>query len=188
MKREKMVILLGVFVALVFFYLGLNEWLSSKTEKVQAPPVIVKPALPDKAVTEAVKPPTQPPKEGIKGNEQGLPREDKKDALAQKIKEEKVKEEKRKEEKTEKEKIEQKKDAPKVKEDKEAKTYTVQVGAFKEKERAIKVMEKAKSMGYQVTLVEEDKFYKVRLTVHTGNLQAELSKLRKTFGGAILKK
>ncbi|MCS6876124.1 MAG: SPOR domain-containing protein, partial [Aquificaceae bacterium] len=84
-------------------------------------------------------------------------------------------------------KIEQKKDAPKVKEDKGAKTYTVQVGAFKEKERAIKVMEKAKSMGYQVTLVEEDKFYKVRLTVHTGNLQAELSKLRKTFGGAILK-
>ncbi len=42
-------------------------------------------------------------------------------------------------------------------------------------------------MGYKVTIVEEDNFYKVRVLVKTDDINSELRKLRGTFGGAIVK-
>jgi DedD protein len=42
-KRERLIILLGILIALIFFYFGLNEWLKSKEEQVSPPPVVVKP-------------------------------------------------------------------------------------------------------------------------------------------------
>jgi hypothetical protein len=42
MRKERLLILLGILVALIFFYVGLNKWLESKPESAP-PPVVVKP-------------------------------------------------------------------------------------------------------------------------------------------------
>lgn len=197
MKRERLIILLGVLVALVFFYLGLNEWLKSREERAQPPPLVVKPAPKPRetplkegeAIRKEEKPPVEQKDTSRKTTEElkgGAPEQKKeeppkktaekerKDLIAQKIKEEK---------------LEQKQKEPKAKmqEKREVKVYTVQIGAFKDRERANRVIERARAMGYEVKLVEEDNFYKVRLTLRTDNINLELGKLRKTFGGAVLK-
>ncbi|MFN3870929.1 MAG: SPOR domain-containing protein, partial [Aquificaceae bacterium] len=53
MKKEKLVVLLGMLMALIFFFLGLNQWLKTK-EEVQPPPLVVSPPL--------AKTPEEPPK------------------------------------------------------------------------------------------------------------------------------
>ncbi|MCS6957041.1 MAG: SPOR domain-containing protein [Aquificaceae bacterium] len=185
MKKERLIILLGILVALVFFYLGLNEWLKTKEEQIKPPPLVVKPA--------PIKSETQQPTS--QEQEQKLPQGEK-DLIAQKIKEEKQEPKDRKEQEekvikpqkdhTEKEitkKPSEEKSIPKG----ESKTYTVQVGAFRSKEGAQKVAQKAEGMGYKVNVVEEDNFYKVRLIVRTNNINQELTKLRKAFGSALIK-
>ena len=177
MKKERLIILLGILVALVFFYLGLNEWLKTKEEQIKPPPLVVKPA-PMKSETQQLTSQEQEQK----------PPQGEKDLIAQKIKEEKQELKDRKEQKdhTEKEitkKPSEEKSIPKG----EPKTYTVQVGAFRNKEGAQKVAQKAEGMGYKVNVVEEDDFYKVRLIVQTDNINQELAKLRKAFGSAIIK-
>ena len=68
MKRERLVILLGLLVALVFFYFGLNEWLKSKEEQVKPPPVVVKPAPSQRETPPAPSPSAEKPKqEGVAG-------------------------------------------------------------------------------------------------------------------------
>ncbi|MFN4319636.1 MAG: SPOR domain-containing protein, partial [Aquificaceae bacterium] len=169
MKRERLVILLGLLVALVFFYLGLNEWLKSKEEQVKPPPVVVKPVPKQQEAPPTTLPPTEKPKQ----EEQPKPpapekeakreQEKKEDMLAQKIREEKQKPVKKEVNK------------------KESKTYLVQVGAFKDKAKAENAAQKAKNMGYSVKIVEEDDFYKVRVIVNTDNIGSELDKLKKAF-------
>ncbi len=96
MKRERLVILLGVLVALVFFYLGLNEWLKTKEEKVQPPPLVVKPS-PQKEEPQAQQPPASTElksKPEVKKQEEKqeikeAPKTKEQDLIAQKIKEEK---------------------------------------------------------------------------------------------------
>ncbi len=192
MKKERLIILLGILVALVFFYLGLNEWLKTKEEQVQPPPVTVKPS-PQKQETPQETPPTstpeakQPPKSET---EKAMPQqeqekkqaseENKKDLIAQKIREEKSS---RKGTEVKPESTPQKKEVKTTR----LKTYTVQVGAFVNKESAEKQAQKARKMGYKTSIVEEENFYKVKVTVSTDNIEAELRKLKSTFGGAILK-
>jgi len=171
MKKERLIILLGILVALIFFYLGLNEWLKSKQEEVPPPPLVVKPIH---------KQPEKPPQ----GQEQPAeaappekPQEKREDVIAQKIREEK-----------------EKPPVPKAKSVEEkgirraVRTYTVQVGAFKTKENAEKALRKALSMGYKAQIVEEDDFYKVRLLVRTEDIRRELARLRSTFGGVSIKR
>lgn len=171
MKRERLIVLLGVLVALVFFYLGLNEWMKSKEEKTQPPPVVVNPPAVPPPPPPAVQPPAPPAQEQV----QPPPEKREQDQIAQKIKEE-LKEEK-------KERPEERKRVVKAPQ----KTYTVQIGAFINREGAEKVASKARRLGYRVSIVEEDNFYKVRLSVTTSDIQSELAKLRSIFGGAILK-
>ncbi|MCX8164575.1 MAG: SPOR domain-containing protein [Aquificaceae bacterium] len=208
MKREKLIILLGILMALVFFYLGLNEWLKTKEERIQPPPVTVKPTSPKQPTTTEEVQKKEPEKTtNIQGEEK--PQQRQETPIVQKVPTQEAKEEVReqkKEEQHKKTKVEQKdliaqkvkqekeeskpknrEATAKLPEKKELKVYTVQIGAFKDKERARGLVERANSMGYEAKVVEEDNFYKVRLTVRTNNINQELGKLRKTFGGAILK-
>ncbi len=191
MKRERLIILLGVLVALVFFYLGLNEWLKTKEEQAQPLPIVVKPSPQKQQEAQPQAPSPAPAKETPPSLEKKpevkeAPKSKEKDLIAQKIKEEK---------KTEKPEIKEKKEAEKPQEAKKVekakkaplKTYTVQIGAFKSKDGADKVAERARRMGYRVNIVEEDNFYKVRISLGTENIKDELKKLRAAFGGAILK-
>jgi cell division protein FtsN len=207
MRKERLLILSGILIALIFFYLGLNKWLESKPESAP-PPVVVRPTSPQ---------PTSPPqeekaKEEPKAEEKKETQKQKEDLIAKKIQEEKKKEEEakgvqktleskkltaqkqetRKEsEKVEEEKIqkstvaEQEKQAEKPKG--EVKEYVIQIGAFSSKENADRALEKAKSMGYKGEIVSEDRFYKVRVRVKTDDPKKVLAKLRSAFGGAIIK-
>jgi DedD protein len=215
MRKERLLILLGTLMALIFFYVGLNKWLESKPESAP-PPVVVKPT------------PSQPnspqqegkPKEEAKVEEKkqispAEPQKQKEDLIAQKIQEEKSKEEKTEEvqktqesknltaqkqearkesekvEKVKEEKVQkntvakQEKQAEKPK--REVKEYVIQIGAFSSKENADRALGKAKSMGYRGEIVNEDNFYKVRVRVKTDDPKKVLAKLKATFGGAIIK-
>ncbi|MFN3599339.1 MAG: SPOR domain-containing protein [Aquificaceae bacterium] len=168
MKKERLILLLGVLIALIFFYLGLNQWLKTK-EEVQPPPLVVETA--PKSTSEGV-PKTEAPKQ----EEKTIQKPSEKDLIAEKISEEK------REEKVVKEAQTPQEEKPKM----EKKVHTVQVGAFLDKEKAQKVAERAKKMGYSVNMVEEDNFYKVRLKIVSEDINSEMKKLRDIFGGAIL--
>jgi len=161
MRRERLLILLGILVALIFFYVGLIKWLESKPESAP-PPVVIKPTPPQPAQ------PISPPQEErameepeLEEKKQVLPSEpqkQKEDLIAQKIQEEKTKE-------ARKEVAKQEKQTEKPKG--EVKEYVIQIGAFSSKENADRALEKAKSMGYKAEIVNEDNFYKVRVRVKT---------------------
>jgi type IV secretory pathway VirB10-like protein len=197
MRKERLLILLGTLIALIFFYVGLNKWLESKPESAP-PPVVVRPAPPQPA--QPISPPQEEKaKEEPKAEEkkQTPPPElqkQKEDLIAQKIQEEKTKEVKKNQEgknltaqkqEARKKVAKQEKQAEKPKG--EVKEYVIQIGAFSLKENADRALEKAKSMGYRAEIVSEDKFYKVRLRVKTDDPNKVLAKLRATFGGAIIK-
>jgi len=207
MRKERLLILLGILIALIFFYLGLNKWLESKPESTP-PPVVVRPTSPQPTFS----PQEEKAKEEPKAEEKKETQKQKEDLIAKKIQEEKKKEEEakgvqktlesknltaqkqetRKEsEKVEEEKIQkstvakQEKQAEKPKG--EVKEYVIQIGAFSSKENADKALKKAKSMGYKGEIVSEDKFYKVRVRIKTDDPKKVLAELRSSFGGAIIK-
>jgi len=199
MKKERLLILLGILVALIFFYVGLNKWLESKPESAP-PPVVVRPAPPQPiSPPQEEKAKEEPKAEEKKQTPPPEPQKQKEDLIAKKIQEEKNKEEKTKEvqktqegknltaqkQETRKEVAKQEKQAEKPKG--EVKEYVIQIGAFSSKENADKALEKAKSMGYRGEIVSEDKFYKVRVRVKTDDPNKVLAKLRSAFGGAIIK-
>ncbi len=195
MKRERLIILLGVFVALVFFYLGLNEWLKTKGDNVQPPLLVVKPTPQREEAPQPQQPPASAelePKAEVKKQEEKqeikeTPKTKEQDVIAQKIREEK------RIEPSQKAKEKRANEKPReVRESREVakatlKTYTVQIGAFVNEEGAKKTAERARKMGYRVNIVEEDNFYKVRILVKTDDIDSELRKLRGIFGGAIIK-
>ena len=197
MRKERLLILLGTLIALIFFYVGLNKWLESKPESAP-PPVVVKPTPPQPAQ------PISPPQEEeakeetkVEEKKQTPPAElqkQKEDLIVQKIREEKTKEVQKTQEsknlttqkqEARKEIAKQEKQAEKPRG--EVKEYVIQIGAFSSKENAEKALEKAKSMGYKAEIVSEDKFYKVRVRVKTDDPKKVLAKLKATFGGAIIK-
>lgn len=197
MRKERLLILLGILVALIFFYVGLNKWLESKPESTP-PPVVVRPTPPQLAQ------PTSPPQEEKAKEEPEAeekkqtpppePQKQKEDLIAQKIQEEKTKEVQKTQEgknlttqkqEARKEVAKQEKQAEKPKG--EVKEYVIQIGAFSLKENADRALEKAKSMGYKAEIVSEDKFYKVRVRIKTDDPKRFLAELRSAFGGAIVK-
>jgi len=197
MRKERLLILLGILVALIFFYVGLNKWLESKPESTP-PPVVVRPAPPQPAQPisspQEEKAEEEPKAEEKKQTPPPEPQKQKEDLIAQKIQEEKTKEVQKIQEgknltaqkqEARKEVAKQEKQAEKPKG--EVKEYVIQIGAFSSKENADRALEKAKSMGYKGEIVSEDKFYKVRVRVKTDDPNKVLAKLRSAFGGAIIK-
>ena len=197
MRKERLLILLGILVALIFFYVGLNKWLESKPESTP-PPVVVRPAPPQPAQPisspQEKKAEEEPKAEEKKQTPPPELQKQKEDLIAQKIQEEKTKEVQKIQEgknltaqkqEARKEVAKQEKQAEKPKG--EVKEYVIQIGAFSSKENADRALEKAKSMGYKGEIVSEDKFYKVRVRVKTDDPNKVLAKLRSAFGGAIIK-
>jgi cell division protein FtsN len=194
MGKERLLILLGILVALIFFYVGLNKWLESKPESAPLP-VVVRPAPPQPiSPPQEEKAKEEPNAEEKKQTPPPEPQKPKEDLIAQKIQEEKTKEVQKTQEgknlttqkqEARKEVAKQEKQAENPKG--EVKEYVIQIGAFSSKENAEKALGKAKSMGYRAEIVSEDDFYKVRVRVKTDDPNKALAKLRSAFGGAIIK-
>lgn len=195
MRRERLLILLGTLIALIFFYVGLNKWLESKPESAPPLPVVVKSTPPQPASPQQEGKPEEEAKvEEKKQTPPPEPQKQKEDLIAQKIQEEKTKEVQKTQEKknltaqkqeTRGEVAKREKQAEKPKG--EVKEYVIQIGTFSSKENADRALEKAKSMGYRGEIVNEDNFYKVRVRVKTDDPKKVLAKLKATFGGAIIK-
>ncbi|WP_448587837.1 SPOR domain-containing protein [Thermocrinis sp.] len=185
--------MLGTLVALIFFYIGLNQWFKQKPAS-EPPPVVIRPTPPPKP-PEETQPKTEE-KEQIPtvAREEQEPEADKKreDLIAEKIEEEKrkgidQKEGKKTEEKPERAPAEPRKEVEKNQGRGETKEYVIQIGAFSSNENAQKALRKAINMGYKGEVASEDGFYKVRVRVRTDNLKGEINKLKSHFGGAIVK-
>jgi len=209
MGKERLLILLGTLIALIFFYIGLNKWLESKPESVQPPPVVVKPTPPQPAQPisphQEEKAEEEPKVEEKKQTPPPEPQKQKEGLIAQKMQKEKIKEVQKSQKgknltaqkrgtqkKSEKVKKVQKKMVAKQgkrleKPKREVKEYVIQIGAFSLKENADRALKKAKSMGYRAEIVNEDNFYKVRVRVKTDDPKKVLAKLKATFGGAVIK-
>jgi len=57
LQKHRLVLLLGILVALVFFYFGVNTWMESQQKKVAPPPVVrSKPPVEIKRQTKPIKP------------------------------------------------------------------------------------------------------------------------------------
>ena len=194
MRRERLLILLGTLIALIFFYVGLNKWLESKSESAP-PPVVVKPTPPQPASPPQEEKAKEEPKvEEKKQTSPVEPQKPKEDLIAQKIQEEKIKEVQKTQDsknltaqKQEARKGAAKQEKQTEKPKREVKEYVIQIGAFSSKENADRALGKAKSMGYRCEIVNEDNFYKVRVRVKTDDPKKVLAELKATFGGAIIK-
>ena len=159
MQRHRLALLLGILVALVFFYLGVNTWIESQRTKTIPPPVVrAKPPVQTTPPAETVK-----PKEVVENPEP--------------VKEEKVEE--KQEQIKEPEKVQE---APK----KELKDFVFQIGAFKKKENARKSLKNAKDKGFDAFIVEEEGLFKVRVRVKAESLELAITKVKKDFKEAFL--
>lgn len=205
-QKHRLVLLLGIFVALVFFYLGLNTWMSSQEQRNTPPPVVrVKPPVQIKPTAEAVKPQTPEPAEGaiasaaqpetkeapepkvikISQPKQEKPEPAKKEKTEEKKTEKTAKREVKQEEKK-KEKKAEKKATEKPK--RNLREYVVQIGAFRSKENAAKSLDLAKKSGFDAFLIEEEGMYKVRVRVKAKSLFSALREVRSRFKNAFVVK
>ncbi len=171
LQKHRLVLLLGILVALVFFYLGVNTWLESQERKASPPPVVrSKPPVQIKPKTEQVKPQTPKPQQVKKTPE---PRKEK--AKAREI--QKAKEVKKEPEKK-----------PTAKKAVVLKEYIAQIGAFKRKNNAQRSLNEAKKKGFSAFIVEERGLYKVRIRLKAKDLKTALKTARKNFSGAFIVK
>lgn len=213
LQKHRLILLLGILVALIFFYFGVNTWMESQQRKVSPPPVVrTKPPVQIKPSAKPVKP-VEPkpapkvPKPAVKPAPKPQPVAKKPPApkpVPEPKKPEPEKEAKPVKKQTPKkvakpepkpQKVAQKPKPQKTKvsskpvEKKPAKKtalrdYVVQVGAFKVRANAEKMLKLAKSKGYEVFLIEEDGLYKVRLRVRAEKLIQALRKVRADFKNA----
>ncbi len=176
MQRHRLALLLGILVALVFFYLGVNTWMESQQMKVSPPPVVrakppvqttpeVKPVKPEKPKPEEVKVAKQSSTEVKAGN----PHPDRSEPEEQKP-------EPRVEEKAKREEVRKK----------ELKDFVVQIGAFKDRRNAEDRLRKAKEKGYDAFIIEEEGLYKVRVRVKAESIKGAVSEVKRNFKGAFL--
>ena len=162
MKGYRVVLLIGVLVALIFFYLGLNEWIDSNKTSINPPPIVYK----ERAEKE------------IRREIANSIREKGKPAEEEKVRNTKNEEREVKSVKTEKRK--------KTLNKKIIKYRIIQIGAFSKEKNAKVAMKKASAMGYKVTMVKEDGFYKLRVHVNEDKYKEEFKRLKRIFGGAIV--
>ncbi len=188
MRGYRIILLIGVLVALIFFYLGLNEWIYSNKNSASPPPVVYKERNEKELRRELAN--------NIKEAEPGP----KKEVVKRKRDEEVVdKKHSYKKDGRDEKKLMKKKTADKevgvkeknvekriVNKRNSYKARIVQIGAFSKEKNAKVAMKKANGMGYKVTIVKEDGFYKVRVYVNAKKFREEFSRLKRTFGGAIV--
>jgi len=192
LQKHRLILLLGVLVALIFFYLGVNTWMESQERKTAPPPVVrAKPPVQIKPEAKQVKPQTpQPPqtqkapvrKPEKKVAEKKQPQKPVRTAEAGKPQPQKQTPPK-KAPPQKKQPQPEKKPAPAV-----TKEFVAQIGAFRLKSNAEKRLALAKKKGFSAFIVEENGLYKVRVRFRAKNLRSALRTVRRDFSGAFIVK
>jgi DedD protein len=201
--KHRLALLLGVLIALVFFYLGVNKWIESQESFVSTPPTIVRAKEPVqiKEETQQVTVETEEVEEAtgevtveiatvsaVQNEPQETP------AQSPQPKEEVKEEPKREPSPGTKPDSELRKEEVVVEEEpkiiikKAEKEFVVQIGAFKNQENAQKTKEKASQNGFESFIVVEDGLFKVRVRVLAGSVSEALGTVRSQFGNAFIVK
>ncbi len=185
-QKHRLVLLLGILVALVFFYLGLNTWMSSQGQTQPPPPVVratppVQIEPPAKPVKPEVSKPAPPEPEPATQQEAPKPQVIEVNKPPAEPKKTEAKEEKKP--KVERKVKAQKKEV-KPKREGKLKEYVVQIGAFKSKEKATEQLESAKRKGFEAFVIEEGLYYKVRVKVKAESILSALREVRSEFRNA----
>jgi len=208
--RHRLALLLGLLIALVFFYLGVNKWIETQQSVATAPPSIVRAKEPVqiKEDTESVTPELEEVEEEtgevtVDLQETGAIQtvattevaqtQPPENNTAQEVPAPKppVKEEKKETEpapatETKKEEVIQ--EEPKIIIRKAEKEFIVQIGAFKERENARKVSKEAQNRGFESFVIEEEGLYKVRVRVMAGSAKEAIKNVRSSYSGAFIVK
>ncbi len=199
-QKHRLILLLGILVALIFFYFGVNTWMESQGQRATPPPIVrTKPPVQIKSASQPVKPEkpkvSQPKTQVAKAPEKTGKRkpagEEKEQRKEKKVKvvqhEEKPKPAvKKKEIKEEPKKVKKKAVAKKEKAKRVLRDYVIQIGAFKIKKNADKMVSFAKKGGYEAFIIEEEKLYKVRLRVKAENMRTALKNVKRKFKDAFV--
>ena len=173
--RHRLVLLLGILVALTFFYLGVNTWMSAQEKRATPPPIV--------SSKPAVAPPPKPtPNLNPKpADETPKPRVIKPSHPLSETPTERV-------EKPKEEIKEKANKSPQEQTQKKLKEYIVQIGAFKLKKNADARLKLAKEKGFEVFMIEEDGLYKVRVRVEAKSSLSALRETRNRLGSAFIVK
>ncbi len=196
LQKHRLILLLGVFVALVFFYLGVNTWMETQERKTAPPPVVrTKPPVQIKPEAQQVKPQTPKPQQAQKQPQK--PQKVKEPKPVRKEKEPKVAQKPRKPvqkqpaaaKKAPPQKRIAKKTPPQQAQRKapaKLREFVAQIGAFKNRANAERRLKLAQRKGFSAFIVEEGGLYKVRVKFKAENLRSALKTVRGSFGGAFI--
>ena len=198
MSKHRLLLISGILVALVFFFLGMRVWMSStQTEEIIIPPPVAKNRPPVQVRPQPQPQPVEPAPPGQtepKPPQEAQATEVVKPPPAEPGMEEKgVEPSPRPEVKKREGEIARKEESPnlrkvivKKKEVRALREYVVQIGAFKFRENARRSLELARNKGFDAFVVEEEGLYKVRVRVKAKSLLSALRKVRGEFRNAFV--
>jgi len=194
LQKHRLILLLGILVALLFFYLGVNTWMETQQRRTAPPPVVrAKPPVQTKPEAKQVKPQTpktpqtqrqQPQKPPVKKAEQ--PKKQKEVRVAEKKTPKPTRAQTVQKTPTAKQPPTKKPLQARAGKKTPLKEFVAQIGAFKVKSNAERNLRVAKQKGFTAFIVEEDGLYKVRVRFKAQDLRTALRKVRKTFEGAFI--
>ncbi len=205
--KHRLALLLGVLIALVFFYLGVNKWIESQESFISTPPSVVRAKEPVQ-IKERSEPVTVETEEAeevdeatgevtveVAQNPEVTPVAATGTTVAQNTGQTPPPQtQQQTNQEPEPQNTELKKEEVVVEEEpkiiikKAEKEFVLQIGAFKDSANAQKVKTKASERGFETFIVSEDGLYKVRVRVLAGSLKEALRTVRSQFGNAFVVK
>ncbi|NPA32173.1 MAG: SPOR domain-containing protein [Aquificae bacterium] len=182
-KKQRLIFLLTLLVGLALFYFGIDTWMEQKSKQTQ-PQVVLKPSPPLKPPTpqEQTKEQKQEPRKEEKPKEEKPKQEPQKPQKEEKQETRSVQKEKKTQTVQKRELKSVSKKVPKT----PLRTYKFQVGAFKYKENAYKLLRKARKLGYTAKVVKSGNLYKVYVYVKARNLSEAKRLVKRHFADVIL--
>ena len=198
-SKHRLIFLGTLLVGLLLFYFGVNTWMEQKAkENVPPPPIVIK--QPEKETKEQVKEEKKPQdvaQISSKEVKQELEKTTKQESSKPKTETQKVaqetqpkpsveKQEKKVTKKEEKRAVAKKETrkvtkTPTKQTSKRLKTYVFQVGAFKNKANALKMVRIAKRKGFSAKLVKKGELYKVYVYTKAPSFTYAYKKVKKHF-------
>ncbi len=215
--RHRLALLLGLLIALVFFYLGVNKWIETQQSVATAPPSIVRAKEPVqiKEETDTVTPEAEeieeetgevtvdlPPPGAVQTvatteSPQTQQQETQQTPTQNQPKEEEPK--KPADQNQDKKPADAGKapdtkkeqviqEEPKIIIRKAEKEFILQIGAFRERNNARKLSKEAQGKGFESFVIEEEGLFKVRVRVLAGSAREAVKNVRSSYRGAFIVK
>lgn len=194
--KHRLIFLGALVVGLILFYLGMNNWMKQEEQKIPPAPVVIKRAEPEKQQWEEQKKLEVDDEKSIIQEGQQTAENPTTQVAQQPPKEEELRqktetpktpqvEQQEKQEKTVAKKETKKvTETTKKKTQEELKTFVFQVGAFRNKENAQKVIRIAEKEGLSAKIIEKEGFYKVRVYAKAPSYEVAYKKVKSHFKDA----